>query len=97
MRFKCPGSQSFSQPHPEFINCTHCGKEMEVWSDEIKATCQSCKKDVLRDQEQNCLGWCKYAKECVGEKAYKKYVRNKNRGVSDDKPKDAKSPKRTIK
>ena len=26
MTFKCPGSQKFSQPQPEYIKCTSCGE-----------------------------------------------------------------------
>lgn len=78
MMKKCPGSQSFSQPHPEFIKCPDCGwGEVEIWSDEVKAKCPRCKKTFIRTQGQSCLDWCKYAKECVGEETYKKYKENK--------------------
>ncbi len=77
MIFKCPGSQKFSQPQPEFIKCPFCKKELEIWTDEIKVKCPKCRKTVIRLAEQSCLDWCKYAKECVGEKALKKYKKNK--------------------
>jgi len=77
MIFKCPGSQAFSQPHPENIECPFCGADVEIFSDEVKADCPKCKKAVLRDSKDICLDWCKYAKECVGEKALKKYKENK--------------------
>ena len=77
MRFKCPGSQTFSQPHPESIKCPHCGEEAEIWSDEVKTTCPKCKKTIFRGTLQSCLDWCKYAKKCVGEKIYETYMKNK--------------------
>jgi len=77
---KCPGSQGFSQPHPEFIKCPFCSSEVEIFTDEAKAVCPKCKKDVLREGAQSCLDWCKFAKECVGDETYEKYLRNKARG-----------------
>jgi len=74
---KCPGSQFFSQPHPESIKCVFCGAEIEIWSDEVKAKCPKCKKTVMRDQGASCLDWCKYAKQCLGDKLYKEYIKNK--------------------
>ena len=81
MIFKCPGSQKFSQPYPEYIKCTSCDEEVEVWSDEVKAVCPKCKKPVLREAGQSCLDWCKYAKDCVGEKTYDKYMKNKKKMI----------------
>jgi len=79
MIFKCPGSQKFSQPQPEFRSCPFCGEEVEIWTDEIKARCRKCKTAVFREQAQTCLDWCKYAKECVGEQVYNKYMQNKSK------------------
>ena len=86
MIFKCPGSQKFKHPHPEFIKCTFCGKEIEIWSDEAKAKCVSCKKEVFRESAQGCLDWCRYAKECVGEEVYKKYKKNKGPSAIGNAP-----------
>ena len=77
MIFKCPGSQKFSQPQPEYIKCPHCAQEVEIWTDEVKATCPKCKSVVMREEGQSCLDWCKYAKECVGDQIYNKYMKNK--------------------
>lgn len=73
----CPGAQKFRQPQPEFIKCPSCGTEVEIWSDEVKATCPKCKKDVTRGEAQSCFDWCKYAKECAGTEVYNKYMKNK--------------------
>jgi len=77
MSYKCPGSQNFSQPKPENIKCPSCSADVEIWTDEIKATCPKCNKDILRQAEQSCLDWCKFAKECVGDALFDKYMRNK--------------------
>jgi len=84
---KCPGSQGFSQPQPEIINCPFCGAEMEIWTDEAKAKCPECKKSVTRKAGATCLDWCKYAKECVGDKAYEQYLKTKGKGKGHAKKK----------
>jgi len=87
--FKCPGSQRFSQPQPEIINCPFCGTEMEIWTDEAKAKCPECKKVLTRKGGASCLEWCKYAKECVGDKVYKQYLKTKEKGKDHAKKKSA--------
>jgi len=79
MTFKCPGASNFFQPKPENINCPYCSYDVEIWTDEIKTKCPKCKKVVYRPMEQSCVDWCKYAKECIGEVAYKKYLHNKKK------------------
>jgi predicted RNA-binding Zn-ribbon protein involved in translation (DUF1610 family) len=79
MTFKCPGAFRIRQAEPETIKCFSCGVEVEIWTDEIKTQCPKCKTTVLREQQQSCIEWCKYAKECVGVKAYNKYMQNKLR------------------
>jgi len=77
MIFNCPGAQKFRQPQPEIIKCPSCGEEVEIWTDEVKTTCSNCKNTVTRQGGQSCLDWCKYAKECVGDQVYNKYMQNK--------------------
>jgi HD superfamily phosphohydrolase YqeK len=73
----CPGSSKFRQPEPETIKCPSCSAEVEIWTDEIQATCPKCKRIVMREAGVSCLDWCRYAKECVGSSAYNNYMRNK--------------------
>lgn len=77
MAFECPGAKKFRQPQPEFIKCPFCNNEVEIWTDEVKATCPNCKKTVMRPGETSCLEWCKYAKECVGENTYNKFIQDR--------------------
>ena len=74
----CPGAKRFRQPEQEIIECPRCKEDVEIWTDEIKAYCPKCKMTVLRKAAYpSCLDWCKYAKECVGDKVYKQYLKNK--------------------
>ncbi|MFH1848120.1 MAG: hypothetical protein ABH825_02755, partial [Candidatus Omnitrophota bacterium] len=77
MSAKCPGAQSFNQPRPEDVKCPHCKGELEIWSDEFKATCPHCRKIVIRDMELSCVEWFRYAKDCVGDQAYGRYMRKR--------------------
>ena len=68
----CPGSRTIREPRPESISCPDCGREVEIWTDELKATCQGCGNKVLRAQQASCIDWCPHAKECVGPEAYER-------------------------
>jgi rRNA maturation endonuclease Nob1 len=35
---------------PEFITCTKCGDELELWTDEDETICQSCGHKVFRKE-----------------------------------------------
>jgi len=70
---RCPGSLSFSQPKPEVVNCSECGAETEIWSDEASGTCPKCGNMVIRNLTVSCVDWCKFAKECLGNEKYRKY------------------------
>lgn len=74
----CPGSKKIKQPEPKIIKCNSCNAEVEIWTDEIQAVCPSCKNTIIcLDEGASCLEWCKYAKECVGEQAFDKFMQNK--------------------
>lgn len=81
--FECPGSKTIRQPQPEFIKCPFCSEEVEIWTDEIKATCLKCKKVIVRDQGTSCLEWCSYAKECVGDEVYNNFMKNRAVTIKD--------------
>lgn len=83
MVFECPGAQKFRKPQPEFIKCPSCEVEVEIWTDEVKATCPDCKKIVTRQQDSSCVDWCKHAKECLGDEAYTNYIKNKALTLKD--------------
>ena len=62
----CPGSSKIRNPVPEYLSCTNCGGEVEMWSDETKARCTDCGTTVYRDVLPSCVDWCKHAADCVG-------------------------------
>jgi hypothetical protein len=68
--FKCPGSDSIRYPRPETVPCPHCGKEMEIWSDEEETACPDCGGAVFREMPAACWEWCAYARECIGPGKY---------------------------
>ncbi|MCW7077099.1 MAG: hypothetical protein ACXQTJ_01420 [Candidatus Syntropharchaeales archaeon] len=61
----CPGAVDFTDPKPMFVKC-ECGREVEIWTDEISAECE-CGRTVKRDMKSACYLWCEHAAECIGE------------------------------
>ena len=64
---KCPG-QDKRNIKIEIIKCPDCGYKIEIFSDEVKISCPKCKSLVCRKRPPSCVDWCKYARECVGER-----------------------------
>lgn len=73
----CPGAKLLRHPTPEIFECAVCGEEVEIWSDEIKGKCLSCGTTTMKDTHMSCLEWCASGKECVGEAAYNRYMKNR--------------------
>ncbi|MBI4837551.1 MAG: hypothetical protein HY806_00025 [Nitrospirae bacterium] len=71
----CPGSSEIKQPKPEDIKCRHCGKTVEIWTDEVEIKCKHCGKTITRALGPTCLERCAFAKECVGEEKYKRLMK----------------------
>jgi DNA-directed RNA polymerase subunit RPC12/RpoP len=46
---KCPGDDPTSKAVPETFTCPDCGADVEIWTDEKKGKCPSCKSIVLKD------------------------------------------------
>ncbi len=78
----CPGSRTIREPIPEYIKCPDCGAEVEIWTDELKATCRNCGGKVYRAQQASCIDWCPHAKECVGPEVYERL----RPGLQEDLP-----------
>ena len=77
---KCPGAANMRTPILKIKDCPECGKEVEIFSTDIKVKCSNCGFIVYNNIE-SCIQWCKYAKECVGDELYtkmKKFHGNKN-------------------
>ncbi len=68
----CPGANSIKNATPEYIICTNCGSELEIWTDELRATCKKCGTVNCRDRAPSCIDWCGYAEACFGADLYQK-------------------------
>jgi hypothetical protein len=68
----CPGSLR-GTPSLETKICPVCGGEIDIFSIETHAACEKCGFIAYNDT-QNCLNWCKYAKDCVGEEIYTRFM-----------------------
>lgn len=71
MIFKCPGQDSRNLK-VETLICPDCGYKIEIFLDEAKAKCPKCKGLVCRQRLPSCVDWCKSARKCVGEEAWRK-------------------------
>ena len=49
--------------------CPHCGNIIELFSVDTEVACDKC-GFVAYNDTLSCVQWCKYAKQCVGEKMY---------------------------
>jgi hypothetical protein len=73
MKRTCLGIDNYARPKPEYITCSNCGSEVEIWTDEDDAECTDCGLKVSRNM-QSCLEWCEYADKC-------KQIIEKNKNV----------------
>ena len=54
--------------------CPNCGAEIEIFSVDTQATCEKCGFTIYNDT-LNCVQWCKYARQCVGDKMYEQMMK----------------------
>jgi len=67
---KCPGAGKIRTP--EIVGsktCPRCAGPIEIFSDEVETKCPSCGQVVYNDI-QSCIQWCRYAEECVGSETF---------------------------
>ena len=74
---QCPGAARLRQPTIEEKVCPVCGNLIEIFSTDVTAACDKC-GFVAYNDAQNCIEWCKYAKQCIGEELYNKRMRGKH-------------------
>ena len=73
----CPGAANLRTPTLAIKKCPQCGNEVEVFSNDLKVTCDNC-GFVIYNDIISCIQWCRYAKECVGEETYRKLIEKKD-------------------
>jgi protein-tyrosine-phosphatase/ribosomal protein S27AE len=71
MFYRCPGTANLRTLTIKIKRCPECGKEVEIFSDEMRVKCDNCGFMIYNDL-QSCVQWCRYAKQCVGEEVYNK-------------------------
>ncbi|MCL2813141.1 MAG: hypothetical protein FWD23_00930 [Oscillospiraceae bacterium] len=85
MKNGCPGAAALKGAQKLKIKiCPECGGEIEIFSKDV---CGECKCGfVAYNDSQNCIQWCAYAKECVGDEIYEKFTK-KNEPENGEKEK----------
>jgi hypothetical protein len=82
----CPGAITLKDARPAYIECPHCGYEMEMWSDEPFARCPGCHLWVSKERGASCIDWCKAAAQCIGLEAYERLKRARPPEETVDEP-----------
>ena len=65
----CPGSAFIRTPTLTIKVCPECGAEIEIFSSDKSVKCEGCGFTAYNDQ-QSCMDWCQYARDCFGEEVY---------------------------
>ena len=82
------------KPQVEIMDkiCPRCGHEVEIFSIDTQAECEHC-GFVIYNDTLNCVQWCKYARECVGDRMYEAMMKmvqqKKERIATERKDKEA--------
>ncbi len=64
---QCPGRTSaVAYLSSMLVPCPDCGKEVEIFGDEIKVRCR-CGSYVFREALPACSQWCSEAERCFGQ------------------------------
>jgi transposase len=74
----CPGAANLRTPTLTIKKCPQCGEEVEVFSNDVKVTCQNCGFTIYNDIT-SCIQWCRYARECVGDEVYLRLTAQKTK------------------
>jgi hypothetical protein len=72
---RCPGASAIRTPTITEKICPECGKEIELFSIDPYVKCEC--GFIAYNDTQSCLEWCAYAKECVGDEVYERYLKAK--------------------
>lgn len=64
--YRCPG-QSKRNLEAELQQCSACGYQVEIFSDESMANCPGCDREVYAKKNPSSIDWCKAAEKCLGQ------------------------------
>ncbi|MCL2111111.1 MAG: hypothetical protein FWH32_02435 [Clostridiales bacterium] len=74
---KCPGAERLrGSPEITEKTCPECGKEIELFSIDTHMACEC--GFIAYNETQNCIKWCAYARECVGDEIYFRFINAEN-------------------
>ena len=74
MSHECAGKSNFGTPTLRIMKCPECGNDIEIFSTDVKVSCDKCGHTVYNDINL-CVTYCAHAEECVGTELYNKLVR----------------------
>jgi hypothetical protein len=84
--FRCPGAESIrGTPTLEVKVCPQCGGEIELFSIDMQVPCDTC-GFVAYNDVQNCIKWCQYARQCVGDEMYERLMAPRRPAPSAGQP-----------
>lgn len=75
-QFFCAGKSNLGTPTLKIVKCPECGRDVELFSTDVKVKCDGCGFVVYNDINL-CVQWCEHAEECVGTEMYNRLVRNR--------------------
>ena len=71
---RCPGADRLRRALTiTERTCPECGQEIEIFSIDTHVVCD-CGFIAFNDT-QSCIQWCAYARECVGEEIYGRFMK----------------------
>ncbi|MDR2468675.1 MAG: hypothetical protein LBD22_06925 [Spirochaetaceae bacterium] len=73
MTYRCPGTENIRTPSLTTKICPVCGGEIDLFSIDMQAVCEKCGFIAYNDTK-TCLKWCKFARECVGDEIYERFM-----------------------
>ncbi len=76
--YQCPGSSTRNLT-ADIIVCPGCGEQVEIFSDESKRRCPSCRQIVHRERLPSCVDWCPSARECIGNAWWQAFQADKEK------------------
>ncbi|MCL2664183.1 MAG: hypothetical protein FWE82_01080 [Defluviitaleaceae bacterium] len=70
----CPGAANIKgTPSLKEKSCPVCGAVIEIFSSETQAECEC--GFVAYNEEQGCIRWCRFARDCIGGEAYDRFIK----------------------
>ena len=66
--------KSHGTPTLSIVECPDCGAEVEMFSTDPMATCETCGRTVF-NESNTCIRYCPRAEECWGTELYEEFKR----------------------